>query len=174
MNRLYELDMSLCLKMNLAGNYPNLITLFRTISRLADGLIWYCMAIALPLLFGERGLHATLHMATVAVPSLIVYKYLKRTTSRQRPSKVIAHIQQHGPTLDQFSFPSGHTLHAVVFALVVYFHFPASAWLLGPFALLVAISRPLLGLHYPSDVLAGAAIGIGIAMASIQFPFFNI
>jgi undecaprenyl-diphosphatase len=76
--------------------------------------------------------------------------------------------------LDQFSFPSGHTLHSVAFTLVVYYHFPGSVWLLTPFTLLVAISRPLLGLHYPSDVLAGAAIGATIALCSQQLPLFFI
>jgi undecaprenyl-diphosphatase len=41
--------------------------------------------------------------------------------------------------------------------------YPMLAWLLVPFTLLVAISRVVLGLHYPSDVLAGAALGALIA-----------
>ncbi len=174
MNRLHELDLSLCLVINRAGTYPSLTKLFRTISRLGDGVIWYSLMGTLPVLFGEPGFNATLHMVTVAVPSLVVYKSLKRTTSRQRPCKVLSYINQHGPTLDQFSFPSGHTLHAVAFTLVVYHHFPVLVWLLAPFTLLVAISRPLLGLHYPSDVLAGAAIGISIAIASLYLPLFFI
>jgi undecaprenyl-diphosphatase len=44
-------------------------------------------------------------------------------------------------------------------------YFPALAWILVPFTVLVAISRVVLGLHYPSDVLAGAAVGAGVAQA---------
>ena len=40
-------------------------------------------------------------------------------------------------------------------------------WLLLPFTLLVAASRVILGLHYPSDVLAGALLGLGIAQAGL-------
>jgi len=70
------------------------------------------------------------------------------------------------------SFPSGHTLHAVCFTTVICGHIPASGWLLGPFAALVALSRPVLGLHYPSDVLAGAALGGAIAAATWLLPMF--
>lgn len=45
-------------------------------------------------------------------------------------------------------------------------NFPELAWLLVPFTLLVAASRVVLGLHYPSDVLAGAALGATIALSA--------
>jgi len=47
---------------------------------------------------------------------------------------------------------------------VLGYHFPFAVWLAGPFALLVAASRMVLGLHYPSDVAVGAAIGISSAV----------
>jgi undecaprenyl-diphosphatase len=174
MNRLQQLDLSLCLQINRAGAYPLLTGFFRIISRLGNGVFWYSMMIALPIVYGTPGINTTLHMLTVAAPSLLAYKYLKRSTSRPRPCNVLAHITQHGPTLDQYSFPSGHTLHAVAFTLVACHHFPGFAWVLAPFTLLVAISRPLLGLHYPSDVLAGAVIGAVVALGCQQLPFFFI
>jgi len=68
--------------------------------------------------------------------------------------------------LDAFSFPSGHTLHAAAFSIIAISYYPALAWLLIPFSVLVALSRVVLGLHYPSDVLAGAALGAIIARVS--------
>jgi undecaprenyl-diphosphatase len=69
--------------------------------------------------------------------------------------------------IDEFSFPSGHTLHAVGFALVVTHHYPDAGAVLWPFCASVAMSRVVLGLHYPSDVLA--AIGLGWALFEASF-----
>jgi undecaprenyl-diphosphatase len=85
---------------------------------------------------------------------------------RPRPFNVYPAIKCVGKTLDQFSFPSGHTLHSVVFTLVALSYYPGLFWLLVPFTGMVALSRPILGLHYPSDVLAGAALGALIAWVS--------
>jgi undecaprenyl-diphosphatase len=66
------------------------------------------------------------------------------------------------------SFPSGHTLHAVVFSLVALNYYPQLSLILLPFTLMVALSRVVLGLHYPSDVVAGALIGAAVASLSFS------
>jgi len=91
---------------------------------------------------------------------------LKRGTGRRRPYEVVPAVSAGAAPLDAFSFPSGHTLHAVAFTLVAASYYPALAAPLAAFALLVAASRVVLGLHYPSDVLAGAALGAVIAGTS--------
>ena len=97
--------------------------------------------------------------------ALSLYKLLKRWTRRPRPFASDRRIHAWIAPLDEFSFPSGHTLHAVAFSLVAMAHYPALAWLLVPFTASVATSRVVLGLHYPSDVLA--ATGIGSALAAL-------
>jgi undecaprenyl-diphosphatase len=52
---------------------------------------------------------------------------------------------------------------------VAIFYYPRLAWLVIPFTGLVAVSRLVLGLHYPSDVLAGALLGAGLATLALQF-----
>ena len=69
--------------------------------------------------------------------------------------------------LDRYSFPSGHTLHATSFSILAIDAFPQLGWLCAPFAVLVAISRVILGLHYPTDVAAGAVIGTGLAVGAM-------
>ena len=69
---------------------------------------------------------------------------------------------EHAP-----SFPSGHTLHAVSFTVVALAYYPWLAPLLLPFTVGVALSRVVLGLHYPSDVLAATAIGSLLAAVSL-------
>jgi undecaprenyl-diphosphatase len=105
-------------------------------------------------------------MVAVGAIGLAIYKWLKKRTSRPRPYQVRATIRRGADPLDQFSFPSGHTLHAMAFALLMSAYHPPLAWLVWPFTLLVAASRVVLGLHYPTDVLAGAAIGAALAFAA--------
>jgi len=98
---------------------------------------------------------------------VLVYALLKRVFVRERPFITHAAIHRAALPLDRYSFPSGHTLHAVSFTWQACAHFPELAWLLVPLAALIAGSRVVLGLHYPSDVLAGAVIGGALAQLGL-------
>jgi undecaprenyl-diphosphatase len=106
-------------------------------------------------------------MAATGLAALSLYTWLKRYTRRPRPFAEDRRIHALARPLDQYSFPSGHTLHAVAFTGVALAYYPALAWLLLPFTALVAVSRVVLGLHYPSDVIAATGIGIGLASLSL-------
>jgi undecaprenyl-diphosphatase len=106
-------------------------------------------------------------MLACGAVGLAVYKVLKRRLVRERPYVWHPEIGCGAPPLDRFSFPSGHTLHAVCFSTVALASLPELAWLLLPFTALVAASRVVLGLHYPTDVLAGAVIGFVIARSGL-------
>ena len=140
---------------------------FSLISRLGDGVFWYVLMAALALFGGHDGMLAALHLAAIGLVSLVLYKALKRWTRRPRPCASDLRIRAWVAPLDEFSFPSGHTLHAVAFTVVSLSYFPVLAWLLIPFAASVAVSRVVLGLHYPSDVLAATGIGSALALGSI-------
>lgn len=139
--------------------------LFRLVSRLGNGAFWYALMLALSITQGLEGLETAIRMLAAGAMGLVIYKLLKAATTRPRPYQVLRDIRAGTDPLDAFSFPSGHTLHAVAFTAVAVSHVPALAPVLVPFTLLVALSRVVLGLHYPSDVLAGAAIGAGVAQA---------
>lgn len=169
LHRIKVWDAELCAFCNRRSRNFTVRNLFHLFSRLGDGVIWYALMIALLLQYGTDALPAVLHMLAVGLCGTLIYKLIKGKTLRPRPFSVYPAIQCVGKALDQFSFPSGHTLHAVAFSTVVLAYYPALFWLVVPFTALVALSRPILGLHYPSDVLAGAALGAGIAFLSLQF-----
>jgi undecaprenyl-diphosphatase len=136
---------------------------FRLVSRLGDGVFWYALMLALPLGYGRAGMYASMRIALAAFIGLAIYRALKERFVRERPHVSSPEIRAAAPALDRYSFPSGHTLHAVSFTWLATEHFPELAWFLVPFALLVAMSRVVLGLHYPTDVLVGGAIGWSVA-----------
>lgn len=158
-----EIDLALCLRFNRVSHFPFWRVFFKTVSLLGDGVFWYALMALLPLAYGAAAWPTVGRMALAGALGLGLYKWLKAKTSRPRPYQVYSAISAAAPALDRFSFPSGHTLHAVSFGLVAATEFPQLAPLVYPFALLVGVSRPVLGLHYPSDVLAGALLGTLVA-----------
>ena len=140
---------------------------FRAVSRLGDGVFWYALMMLLIAFGGMRGSIAALQLAATGLVSLALYKVLKRWARRPRPCAADTRIMALIAPLDEFSFPSGHTLHAVAFSCIAIAHFPWLAWVLVPFSASVALSRVMLGLHYPSDVLAAFAIGIALGKLSL-------
>jgi undecaprenyl-diphosphatase len=163
LQRLNKWDQSLCVRLNRASRNRAIGKVFSIVSRLGDGVFWYALILALLLAFQSEAVPAVTRMIATGLICTVLYKWLKRKTSRPRPYQVHRDIVCAGTPLDAWSFPSGHTLHAVAFSMIAIAYYPALIWLLLPFALLAAFSRVILGLHYPSDVLAGALLGILIA-----------
>ncbi len=169
LRRLAELDLAWCLRLNQASRRRELERLFAVVSRLGDGVFWYALMLALLIVQGQTALPAVARMLAAGALALALYKWLKNRTIRPRPCARHDRIRISVAPLDEYSFPSGHTLHAVSFSIVAVYHYPMLAWLVGPFTVLVALSRMVLGLHYPSDVLAGALLGAALALSAIQF-----
>ena len=133
--------------------------LFLVASRLGDGPLWWSAGLVL-LAFGTANTRWAVLVAAVAVTlSVAVFLVLKRLTGRPRPYEVWSDLPCLALPPDQFSFPSGHTMTAFAvwsaFAATV----PGFSPVLLPLAVLIGLSRVFLGLHYPSDVLAGALLG---------------
>jgi undecaprenyl-diphosphatase len=167
--KLDSADAGLCAMLNGLSRSPAIRELFRTVSRLGDGVVWYALMALLPAIGGSEGWVVTLHAGLTALAGLLVYRITKRCSGRERP--YVSHAGRVAcamPPLDRYSFPSGHTLHAVSFTLVLCSYFPHMVWVLLPCAVLIALSRMILGLHYPSDVLAGALIGGVLAVLSFR------
>ena len=150
------------------SNHPWIVVSLNVVSRLGDGWMWYAVILALPWLDHVGGTTAAIRMAAVGAVNLLIYKIVKRWIARPRPYRTCPGIRACGRSLDEFSFPSGHTLHSVAFALILTWYYPAAAIVVWPFTALVAVSRVVLGLHYPTDVLFGAAVGALTAAISFN------
>lgn len=171
LRRISEIDLALCVRCNRASRYRAMRATFRLLSRVGDGVVWYALMALLPLAYGRTAWLVVLQMLIGGAVGLVLYKCLKRKTLRVRPFHAHSTIVAAAAPLDRFSFPSGHTLHAFSMSLIVSHSFSELAPALLGLAILIGASRPILGLHYPSDVLAGAAIGTVVAGAVISFPW---
>lgn len=164
LNRLQQADLQMLLWCGRGRFYPNLMRLVRSISHSGDGYMQLC----LPLLLWafHPGLDS-LFLQTIALAFMVersVYFVLKNTLRRQRPPEVIPDFTSIVKASDKFSFPSGHTMAAFLLCgLMLHFLGPV-ALPLYLWATAVGFSRVLLGVHFPSDILAGAALGSAIAM----------
>ncbi len=137
-------------------------------TRGGDGWLWYAMC-AVILLFGGEDRWAAVGSALVAgTAGVALFLWLKRITGRRRPCALEPHCWSTLLPPDQFSFPSGHTITAFAFATPLVAYYPDLAWGLGFCAFSIAVSRVLLGMHFLSDVLAGAAIGTLLGYGATQ------
>ena len=102
-------------------------------------------------------------LVTVLLLVLAVTQGLKGLIDRDRPFTTYPDIEKLSSGGDS-SFPSGHTLEAFAMAAVISLLFSRKTIRIPVFiwAILVAYSRIALGVHYPSDVLAGIMIGMFI------------
>lgn len=173
--RILDLDLKGCLYLNNLSHTHSLALFFKTISRLGDGVFWYCM---IALVWTMQGIQYSLQILYLLLGISIgtaIYKVLKVKTTRPRPYQVHQVIHLGERPLDHFSFPSGHTLHAVMGTVIFGYIQPVLLMLMLPFTVLVALSRMVLGLHYPTDVIVGALIGVTVASGVIlSAPLFHI
>lgn len=163
-----RLDLRLC-ELFHGGCRREVLALFRWVGRLGRGPAWYGLALGLLTLYGESAAVPVLRMLVMGGLSSALYKWLKTRLARPRPFRRSQSLALAGeePPRDEFSFPSGHTLHAALHTVLAGACFPWTLWLLVPFALITATSRVALGLHYPTDVIAGAALGAALASLAL-------
>ncbi len=134
-------------------------------TRGGDGWLWYAMGLMILLFGGEERFLAAGSAAVASGTGIIVFLRLKKVTGRKRPCAIEPHVWATLLPPDQFSFPSGHTITAFSVALTLSHFYPSLAVGLVFCAVSIAVSRILLGMHFLSDVLAGAAIGSLLAFA---------
>src|SRR5258706_10208742 len=105
--RFDDAEYRLCRGLNRASGWPGVLPLMRIASRLGDGLLWYLLLIALPLLYGSAAIRTVLVMAATGLAGLLIYRRLKAILVRERPFIRHPGIPLAMPPLDRYSFPSG-------------------------------------------------------------------
>jgi undecaprenyl-diphosphatase len=162
--QLASFELALCCGAAQAVCNRALLMLFRGVSRVGD---WPLSVVVGLTLLAVQGWRLLAGWAVVSVMAVLIQKQLKLRCGRLRPCERPEGPPQRAPIPDRGSFPSGHTLHAVMAAIVTASLAPAIAPVFLLLALLIALSRVVLGVHYPSDVLAGAALGSILASTFI-------
>ena len=136
------------------------------VSRTGDGPLYAIIAMAVWLaeLPGADAFCFTLMLAfAIERPT---YYLLKNSFKRNRPEQVVPGVIAVVVPADQFSFPSGHTSAAFCFATIASVLFAGSFNPLFIWATAIGLSRVVLAVHFPCDVLAGAMVGSSIALFS--------
>ncbi len=138
--------------------------LSRWISKTADGHLYIIAALAL---VADRQWLPAKVLCAALVSERISYFLLKSHFRRNRPPQAIAGFQSAIQPSDQFSFPSGHTSAAFLMATLISQWFPELSLMIYTWASFVGVSRVFLGVHFPTDTLAGAALGHGFALFAL-------
>jgi len=136
-------------------------TLFEALSLAGSfGIVWLAIAAVLAVLWRRPVLLA--HVGIAALASDIVSRLLKEWVGRERPPLRYPEPEPLVHVPDSAAFPSGHATVAFACATVLARAAPRLALPLYVLAALVAWSRVYVGVHYPLDVLGGAALGVGL------------
>lgn len=107
-------------------------------------------------------------IATVIISDQFNSSFLKDIFVRIRPCRALDGVRLLVDCGSGFSFPSSHAVNNFAGAFVIANFYRNQKWFWYSFAFLVAFSRPYVGVHYPSDILAGGLIGIGIGFCTTQ------
>lgn len=141
-------------------------------TRAGDGWLWYTLGVILLLFGGSQRFAAVGAAASAAIAGVFLFKLLKKVSHRPRPCQIESHCWARVLPPDQFSFPSGHTMTAFSIAVVLSAFYPVLEGPLFFVACSIAVSRIVLGMHFLSDVLAGALLGAGSGCAALALGTF--
>jgi undecaprenyl-diphosphatase len=166
-HHMYRLDCKSFNYINQFFDYKRLNTFFRNITFLGGATVTISFVLLL-VIMTTGPLQATAIASAISLTiSHIPVAIVKKMYPRKRPYLVLENSHVMDNPLTDCSFPSGHT--TAIFSVITPFilMYPIFCVVLLPIGLMVAISRVYLGLHYPSDIIAGSLLGISSGMICI-------
>ncbi len=140
----------------------------RLMSRFGDGGFYLLLGISLALFEAEDGQRFFLTGLTAFAIELPLYLVLKNLIKRDRPCDRFDHFDAFIVPSDKFSFPSGHAAAAFVFATLISHFYPSLSYLSFGLAAMIGSARVMLGVHYPTDIVAGAVLGLASATVALN------
>jgi undecaprenyl-diphosphatase len=138
-------------------------------TRAGDGWLWYLFGLLIAIWGGVTRWSALGAAGSAALIGTAIFISLKHVSGRKRPCEIEPHCWATLLPPDQFSFPSGHTITAFSVGMALAAFYPFLLPVLLFCAISIGASRVLLGMHFLSDVLAGAAIGTVLGLTAAQF-----
>ena len=154
-------DLRLLRLMRTRGHSPELESVAKALGKAGNNAaVWVVLGVALALL--DPGRRESWLICAALGPIAIVLNYgIKLAVKRPRP--VLEGLPPLGGAPSSLSFPSAHALSSFAVATAMFRVDPATAGALVV-ALAISLCRPYLGMHYPSDVLVGALLGVALGL----------
>ena len=167
MNGAANIDRLTYLWLNRLQQRPSVISAFRAISHSGDGYLSAALAV---FLFYLQTMQSMTFVKTALIAFLIeipCFIVLKASIKRDRPFVQMEECSIAITPSDKFSMPSGHTAAAFLMAFLIshfYYEFSVAVYF---WATCIGLSRVILGVHYPSDIIAGAVLGMSCSYLSL-------
>ena len=156
-----DLDLRLLRWVRTHGHSPGMESAAQALGKAGNnGAVWLVLGVALAIIDSERA-QEWLICAALGPVAIVLNYGIKLLVKRPRP--VLEGLPPLGGAPSSLSFPSAHALSSFAVATAMYRVDPATAGALVV-ALAISLGRPYLGMHYPSDVLAGAFIGVALGL----------
>lgn len=166
LSAIHQIDLRLLARIFRQGERRAVRPLARAISRSGDGYLHVLLPALLWLAQVEQWLAFVQLLGLALLVERCLYWSLKNSLRRPRPQASVPGFRSLVTAADQFSFPSGHSSAAFLLATCVAVIWGGPLLVLYAWAAMVALSRVLLGVHFPGDTVAGALMGTTIALAS--------
>ena len=131
-------------------------------TELSGEFLWIVLAPVLYIFGGKKGRRGAILMVAAIFLGTLIEIGLGQLYYRPRPYLVLNDLNLFTGLSNDSSYPSGHTVRAFAGALALSYNYRRLSYVMIPFAIAAGLSRIYLGVHYPSDIIGGALLGLGV------------